>query len=87
MSATAEQLSVLYAQNSEFLVDLYSQYQRNPSSVDPSWAQIFTDLRDDAATLLRENPARLGHQNPMAAMIIWPQLLCLPPRGALRLHQ
>lgn len=76
MSATAEQLSVLYAQNSEFLVDLYSQFQRNPSSVDPSWAQIFTDLRDDAATLLREKsgpswaPKTNGSNDNLAAVAV-----------------
>lgn len=40
--------------NATFVAELYSQYLRDPSSVDPSWSKFFTDLGDEAGDLLGE---------------------------------
>lgn len=54
MSRASDQTSFLVGTNSDYLADLYTQYQQNPSAVDPSWAQFFAELKDDVGTLLRE---------------------------------
>jgi len=46
--------SFLYGSNAGFIAELYRRYLENPASVDPSWAQFFRDLQDDAASLRGE---------------------------------
>ncbi len=38
--------------NATFVAELYAQYLRAPSSVDPSWTAFFKDLGDEADDLL-----------------------------------
>jgi 2-oxoglutarate dehydrogenase E1 component len=53
MGKSSAQTSFLFGPNSAYLADLYAQYQKNPGSVDPSWAQFFADLKDDSAIVER----------------------------------
>ena len=46
--------SVLTAQNAPFIAELYSRYLQNPNAVDPSWAALFAELRDDGRVVLEE---------------------------------
>jgi 2-oxoglutarate dehydrogenase E1 component len=41
-------------QNADFLSNLYAQYLKNPNSIDSSWTEVFANLEDDAASLLKE---------------------------------
>lgn len=49
MAMELDDLTFLNAANSAFFDELYSRYQADPASVDPSWQQFFTGL--DAAPL------------------------------------
>ncbi|MGB1876920.1 MAG: 2-oxoglutarate dehydrogenase E1 subunit family protein, partial [Rhodospirillaceae bacterium] len=40
--------------NATFVAELYAQFIRDPSSVDPSWSSFFRDLCDEAGDLLGE---------------------------------
>jgi len=46
MARSAAQASFLFGSNSTYLSELYAQYQKSPSSVDPAWAQFFAELQD-----------------------------------------
>ena len=46
--------SFLFGSNADFIAELYSRYLENPSSVDPSWAQFFNGLHDDAGSIRGE---------------------------------
>jgi 2-oxoglutarate dehydrogenase E1 component len=37
-----------------YIAELYQQYHTNPHAVDPSWAQFFDDLGDDALSIMDE---------------------------------
>ena len=50
----SENLSFLTGTNSEYIAHLYTQYQRNPGSIDPSWKKFFSELNDEEVSLLRE---------------------------------
>ena len=52
MANQTEQTSFLFAQNAAFITQLYTRYQRDPGSVDASWAAFFASLGDDAASLI-----------------------------------
>ncbi len=49
-----ETLSFLSAVNPNSLADLYAKYQQSPSSVDKSWATLFSGLGDDAKAIIAE---------------------------------
>ena len=51
MSSYQEQISYLSGVNETYLAELYARYLNDPGSVDPSWAEIFVDMGDDAAVL------------------------------------
>ena len=51
MSSYQEQISYLSGVNETYLAELYARYLNDPGSVDPSWADIFVDMGDDAAVL------------------------------------
>jgi 2-oxoglutarate dehydrogenase E1 component len=38
--------SYLSGANETYIAELYERYLRNPSSVDPEWAELFRELRD-----------------------------------------
>lgn len=44
----------LTSTNAEYIANLYREFLKNPASVDASWRNIFNDLRDDEAALLKE---------------------------------
>ena len=46
--------SFLFAQNAGFVADMYARFQRDPASIEPSWAQFFSTLGDDAREVLGE---------------------------------
>lgn len=50
----SENLSFLTGTNSEYITHLYTQYQRNPASVDSSWKKFFADLNDEEVSILKE---------------------------------
>jgi len=50
----SQNLSFLTGANSEYIAHLYSNYLRNPSSVDTSWRDFFITLNDKEITILRE---------------------------------
>ncbi len=43
--------TILSGANSAFISELYARYQRDPRSVDPSWAEFFGSLAEDAAAI------------------------------------
>jgi 2-oxoglutarate dehydrogenase E1 component len=47
-------LSFLSAADPDYIAGLYDQYVKNPSSVDPSWADLFGSLGDEARELVAE---------------------------------
>jgi len=51
---SSENLSFLSGANSEYIAHLYSNYLKNPSSVDRSWKDFFITLNDKEITILRE---------------------------------
>jgi 2-oxoglutarate dehydrogenase E1 component len=53
-SMTPEQSSFLYSANADFIAELYRLYTETPSSVDPSWRDFFSSLKDDARAMLEE---------------------------------
>lgn len=52
--APSERDSFLFGANATFIAELYAQFQKDPSSVDPSWQSFFAELGDDAGELLAE---------------------------------
>ncbi|MDD3021490.1 MAG: 2-oxoglutarate dehydrogenase E1 component [Alphaproteobacteria bacterium] len=46
--------TILTGVNAEYIANLYREYLRSPSSVDPSWQMLFADLQDDEASLLKQ---------------------------------
>ena len=52
--SNTETLSFLSAANPSYLADLYAKYQQNPSSVDKSWATLFSNLGDDGKAIIAE---------------------------------
>lgn len=54
MSLQATQGSLLVGDSANYIADLYASYLKNPKHVDPSWAEVFSRLDDDAAALLSE---------------------------------
>lgn len=54
---TNEQLhasSFLQGHNAEYVEKLYAQYVENPSSVDTSWQDFFSELADDISDVVAE---------------------------------
>ncbi|MBI3420414.1 MAG: 2-oxoglutarate dehydrogenase E1 component [Proteobacteria bacterium] len=52
--AATSRFSFLSGANADFLAELYERYLQNPSSVDPSWAAFFAELKDEAPTVAAE---------------------------------
>lgn len=50
-----EETSYLFGANSTFVEELYERYQREPSSVDASWANFFASLGDDMGAIVMMN--------------------------------
>ncbi|MET4807733.1 2-oxoglutarate dehydrogenase E1 component [Limibacillus sp. MBR-115] len=50
-----------YGPNARELAALFTQFQRDPSSVEPSWREIFSELTDDAAGLLSSLSGQSGN--------------------------
>jgi len=46
--------SFLFGPNGDFIAELYGRYLENPTSVDPSWAEFFSGLHDDAGSIKGE---------------------------------
>jgi 2-oxoglutarate dehydrogenase E1 component len=46
--------SFLNGANTAFIAELYAKYLADPSAIDPSWAELFTELSDDATSVLAE---------------------------------
>ncbi|MES2728621.1 MAG: 2-oxoglutarate dehydrogenase E1 component [Pseudomonadota bacterium] len=53
MTRTAN-FSFLTGMNAEYIADLYAKYRQDPSAVAPSWKQLFDDMADDEAALLKD---------------------------------
>ena len=47
-------LSFLSAANPDYIADLYAKYDANPSSVDGSWADLFSSLGGEAKSMIAE---------------------------------
>jgi 2-oxoglutarate dehydrogenase E1 component len=54
MVTRTEASSFLSGTNATFIAELYGRYLENPASVDPSWAAVFAEFRDDGAALAAE---------------------------------
>ncbi len=54
MGSYLEQNSFLYGVNEVYIAELYERYLEDPSSVDPSWAEIFAELGDDVEAIRSE---------------------------------
>jgi 2-oxoglutarate dehydrogenase E1 component len=48
----SEQNSFLAGANSAFIEELYARFAENPGSVDPSWQAFFSELEEDAPSVL-----------------------------------
>ncbi|HKB21193.1 MAG TPA: 2-oxoglutarate dehydrogenase E1 component [Methyloceanibacter sp.] len=46
--------SFLQGANASYLAELYTEYQENPSSLDPEWREFFASLDDDAHSVFAE---------------------------------
>ena len=46
--------SALNGGNAAFIADLYAQWAGNPSSVDPSFSELFAALNDEARGVLED---------------------------------
>ena len=46
--------SVMSGANAAFLADLYARWVENPNSVDPSFADLFDALNDEARAVLTD---------------------------------
>lgn len=46
--------SILTGFNAEYIVNLYSEFLKNPSAIDSSWREFFDTLRDDERAMLSE---------------------------------
>lgn len=49
-----QNITFLTGVNSEYIAHLYSEYLRNPGSVDKSWQEFFAGLQDNEVSLLKE---------------------------------
>ncbi|MFZ2871024.1 2-oxoglutarate dehydrogenase E1 subunit family protein, partial [Zavarzinia sp.] len=49
MTTQFDELSFLNGANSVFIEDLLARFQKDPASVDPSWARYFTAIGDNLA--------------------------------------
>lgn len=45
------QASFLSGSNADYIAELYAKFLEDPNSVDSSWTQFFSDMRDDARSL------------------------------------
>jgi 2-oxoglutarate dehydrogenase E1 component len=46
--------TLLNGSNAGFIADLYQRYLQDPASVDPSWQNLFAELRDEPTTVTAE---------------------------------
>ncbi|MEM1401519.1 MAG: thiamine pyrophosphate-dependent enzyme, partial [Pseudomonadota bacterium] len=46
--------SFLFAQNAAFIANLFRQYEKDPSNIDPSWRTFFATMGDEARSVLGE---------------------------------
>jgi 2-oxoglutarate dehydrogenase E1 component len=57
--------SFLFGANADFIGELYERYLKEPASVDPSWQNFFSELKDDAPVISKElRGASWGKQVP-----------------------
>ena len=54
MASQLLETSFLSGANATFVAELYARYLEDPGTVGPDWAEFFTDLHDDARSLLNE---------------------------------
>src|SRR5690606_3618550 len=61
--------SFLYGGNADYIEALYARYKADPKSVDPSWAEFFANLSDDADSVRRnaEGPSWRRRDWPRSA--------------------
>jgi 2-oxoglutarate dehydrogenase E1 component len=52
MPVTSERTSFLFGANATFIAELHARYLEDPNAVDPSWAEFFAELDDDARAVL-----------------------------------
>jgi 2-oxoglutarate dehydrogenase E1 component len=54
MTNQFDETSFLTGGNAVFIAELYARYVEDPSSVDASWVQFFTELRDEGAAIAQD---------------------------------
>ena len=54
MSIELDKTAFLTGDASGFLEELYTRHLNDPASLDPSWRGFFSDLGDDAASIIAE---------------------------------
>ncbi|MBT5374768.1 MAG: 2-oxoglutarate dehydrogenase E1 component, partial [Rhodospirillaceae bacterium] len=75
MDANRDLTSFLSGVNATFIAELYSKYLESPASIDPGWADFFSELDDDPTSLLHEMKG--ASWAPSSAQVIGIQ----PPSG------
>ena len=75
MDANRDLTSFLSGVNATFIAEMYSKYLESPASIDPGWADFFSQLDDDPTALLHEMKG--ASWAPSSAQIIGIQ----PPSG------
>ena len=59
--------SFLTGANATFIAELYERYLDDPTSVDPSWVDLFKDLMDEFLRMLKATPPAPGHDQVLVA--------------------
>ncbi|KAF0223542.1 MAG: 2-oxoglutarate dehydrogenase E1 [Rhodospirillaceae bacterium] len=60
MTNQFDETSFLTGGNAVFIAELYARYVEDPSSVDASWVQFFTELRDEGAAIAQDFKGTAG---------------------------
>ncbi len=66
---SSEAMSFLSGSNADFVAELYARYAADPTSVDPSWRDFFSGLRDDAKGIISEMRGASWSETPLSRVI------------------
>ncbi|MCK8784232.1 2-oxoglutarate dehydrogenase E1 component [Roseomonas sp. NAR14] len=74
--------SVMTGANATYLADLYAKWVENPGSVDPSFAELFEVLNDDARAVLTDAMGASWAPRPKGGFAPEPEVAARPAKGA-----
>ena len=74
--------SFLFGANADFIGELYERYLTEPASVDPSWQNFFSEMKDDAPNIANELRGESWNKQTSKKVIGVKIDLPVPPKGA-----